>query len=337
MNDPKVLRHLKVPTGDIVIIEGTKDKRPLEVLCIGDYGKGQNIKADFLGYTEEINGVPHGELLPFEEKMVITLSTQYGCSMNCTFCDVPKVGPGVNATEEDMKLQILAALDLHPELMECQRLNVHFARMGEPTFNKDVLSVTTSLFMLQDERIKVHPVVSTMMPKRNKDLIKFLQMWCHIKNNIFEGEAGLQFSINSTDNDQREQMFSGSSLTLESIAKIVDDLPMPKGRKYTLNFALTSDSIIDAGRLRELFSPEKCMVKLTPMHITEKVAATMDVEPDWYTKYVPYQQVEADLKSEGFDVLVFIPSVEEDDGRITCGNAILSGSTPECKFTEVKA
>lgn len=27
---------------------------------------------------------------------------------------------------------------------------------------------------------------------------------------------------------------------------------------------------------------------------------------------------------KGFDVLVFIPSIEEDTSRITCGNAILS-------------
>ena len=36
----------------------------------------------------------------------------------------------------------------------------------------------------------------------------------------------------------------------------------------------------------------------------------------------------------GFDVLIFVPSSDEDGGRITCGNAILSGSHPECKYSE---
>jgi 23S rRNA (adenine2503-C2)-methyltransferase len=30
------------------------------------------------------------------------------------------------------------------------------------------------------------------------------------------------------------------------------------------------------------------------------------------------------LKQAGYDVIVFIPSKEEDESRITCGNAILS-------------
>ena len=54
-----------------------------------------------------------------------------------------------------------------------------------------------------------------------------------------------------------------------------------------------------------------------------------------YTDFSPYQKVESALKEEGFDVLVFVPSLEEDQGRITCGNAILSGSMPLCPFVEL--
>ena len=46
-------------------------------------------------------------------------------------------------------------------------------------------------------------------------------------------------------------------------------------------------------------------------------------------------EVEDRLKSVGFDVIVFIPSYEEDLGRITCGNAILSGSKPEVEYEEL--
>lgn len=48
----------------------------------------------------------------------------------------------------------------------------------------------------------VHPVVSTMLPKANNKLRNFLQVWCSIKNEFYNGEAGLQFSINSTDDEQ---------------------------------------------------------------------------------------------------------------------------------------
>jgi len=43
-----------------------------------------------------------------------------------------------------------------------------------------------------------------------------------------------------------------------------------------------------------------------------------------YLDYLPYRQIEKKLQAEGFDVLIFIPSIEEDNSKITCGNAILS-------------
>ena len=118
-----------MPTGNILIIE---QKGKLELLSIGDYGKEKNVKADFMGLTRKIEGVPNGDIMPLEVKWVLTLSTQYGCSMDCLFCDVPKVGRGINATYNDLKNQIEIGLQQHPEVLATKRLNVHYARMGEP-------------------------------------------------------------------------------------------------------------------------------------------------------------------------------------------------------------
>ncbi len=109
-----VCRNIKVPTGNILVVDGNKGQ--LECLSLGDYGKQQNIKADFLGISREINGVPNGEIMPLKEKWVVTISTQYGCSMGCIFCDVPKVGKGINATLDDLTGQVEAAIKLHPEV-----------------------------------------------------------------------------------------------------------------------------------------------------------------------------------------------------------------------------
>ena len=54
-----------------------------------------------------------------------------------------------------------------------------------------------------------------------------------------------------------------------------------------------------------------------------------------YTSMYPYLHIEKELKDEGFDVIVFIASEYEDLGRITCGNAILSGTQPDCPFEVV--
>lgn len=321
----EILKNVQVPTGNICIVNG--EKGLLEFVSLGDYGKQKNIKADFLGITDEINGVPHGDLLPLSEKWVITISTQYGCSMGCKFCDVPKVGPGRNATSDDMVLQIISAIKLRPEIESTKRLNIHFARMGEPTFNDNVLQVARELHDYIRPYLGnslIHPVVSTMMPSADyMHLIEFLNNWMEIKNYDYRGDAGLQLSINSTSDSERREMFSSNSLTLKEISAIGKDLDFPKGRKITLNFALANYAI-DANELSKLFDSRKFLCKLTPMHITGSCSKNNILTDNGYDSYYPYRQVEEDLKSVGFDVIVFVPSKEEDESRITCGNAILS-------------
>jgi 23S rRNA (adenine2503-C2)-methyltransferase len=311
---------IDTPTGHIAIVQGERGK--LECLSLGDYGKDVNIKCDALGLDRIPGRVRHSAILPLKEKWVITISTQYGCSMGCSFCDVPLVGPGKNATEKDMVGQVLEMIKLHPEVKTSARLNIHFARMGEPTWNPAVLDTTRWLKTHIDPEFKIHTVVSTMMPKRNEWLKTFVHTWMRLKNRLLGGEAGLQISVNSTNENERSAMFSGNAHTLEAIAKIMEGI-IPNGRKITLNFAVAGYEV-DAGRLASLFDPDWYICKLTPMHKTATaLVAGLRTSGD-YTTFVPYKETEEALKAAGFDVLVFIASKEEDESRITCGNAILA-------------
>jgi len=312
---------IEVPTGHILIIQG--EHGLLECLSLSDYGKEKNVKASFLGLENDINGVIHGEMLPLEDKWVITISSQYGCSMGCKFCDVPKVGPGRNATETDILRQFFAVMSLHPEV-KSSRINLHYARMGEPSFNHtNVIKSACKLSLwFKKTNYQFHPVVSTMMPKNNTYLRNFLYNWMQFKEDN-DGEAGLQLSINSTDREQRKNIFGGTASNLDSISSLVEFLPVSR-RKIALNFALCSDSIIDAKELKRLFSPDKFMCKITPMHETKACEVNNLHTPEGYSSFVSYKPIEEALKAEGFDVIVFVPSLEEDKGRITCGNAILS-------------
>ena len=339
----KTIKNIKVPTGNILIVEGSQGK--LEMLSLGDYGKDINIKCDALGLTREISRVEHTKLLPLSKKWVITISTQYGCSMGCSFCDVPSVGKGKNVTFEDLIKQVLTGIKLHPEITSSERLNIHFARMGEPTWNPNVLEATKWLKTHIDPEFKIHPVVSTMMPKNNEWLKTFIHTWMRIKNRLLQGEAGLQLSINSTDEALRETMFNGNACTLEQISKIMDGI-VPNGRKITLNFAIYGNEnvyeghrykgkVIDPKILLKYFNPDDYLVKLTPMHKTLAAEKNGIRTAGDYTQYLPYQETERQIKAAGYDVLVFIASKEEDLGRITCGNAILSGSLPCVPYKEI--
>lgn len=316
------MKIVKTHTGKIYV----DHRKKLEFLTVGDYGKENNIKADFLGLTKEINGVKHCKV-DLGDKWVATISTQKGCPMKCQFCDCPKFGFFGNVTRDELKYEIETILQ-NENCKKTKRFNVHFARMGEPTFNFGVLDFAEfdlkKLVFLYIQADTIHPVVSTMLPRLNKRLEDYLLRWCHIKNEVYKGEAGLQFSINSTDDVQRNEMFAKRSLSLNEISQLAKKLPPPVGRKYTLNFAVTKDTILDAEVLDGLFDKNYFIVKITPIHETHTAIENgFDVTTS-YDDYDVYRQFEQPLVKLGWDVIVFVPSKEEDSDRITCGNALIA-------------
>lgn len=335
------LQTYTLPTGKLLVDQ--YERGQLETLSIADYGKAKNIKADFLGYTKEVHGVANGDCMPLSEKWVITVSTQHGCAMDCTFCDVPNIKFTGNVSFNDLKLQLYGALAAFPNVKYTDRLNLHYARMGDPIFNEQVFEFSEWLIknkqQFQQEtgvRVEVlHPVFTTMMPNMKHTAAR-VRRWVDIKNNMFNGQAGLQMSINSTCEDQRSEMFRNKQLTLEQISSIVSTFPAPLGRKYCLNIAYSTDFIVDAEKLSRLFDPEYWMVKITPIHNNEACTANNIETMDGYVSYAPYRPVEEKLKAAGFDVLVFIPSSDEEDGIVTCGNAILGGSIIKSDVSVVK-
>lgn len=309
-------------TGKIV----TDTDLTLEYLYVGDYGKENNIKASFLGYDKRIDKVEH-KPVDITDKLVVTVSSQKGCPMNCNFCDCPKLGFKGNATLPELITEIMSGVALSG-IKHGQRLNVHYARMGEPTFNPNVITSAEFIAqMLMSENSDVtfdtyHPVVSTMMPKSNKNLKEFLHKWV-TTGFVYGGEDGfgLQFSINTLDENDRNEMFRNRSLSLQEISNIIKELPYPKKRKYTLNFAVTSKSNLDVDLMNKYFDKEKCIVKMTPIHETvEAVDEGYEIVHDFDV----YEQFEQPLVNDGWDVIVFVPSKEEDEDRITCGNSLIA-------------
>lgn len=315
-----IIKRIPVPTGDILIVGGSRGK--LEMLSIGDYGKDVNLKADFLGLKRRPDKVRHTKMLPLEEKWVITISTQYGCSIGCTFCDVPTVGPGRNASASDLIDQVLTGIELHPDVKTTKRLNIHFARMGEPTFNPAVLEASYWFKKHLDRAFRVHPVVSTMMPKDNPWLESFIHNWMRIKDKVYGGNAGLQLSINSTNKLERGEMFNGKACSFAEIKSIMRWVKV-RGRRITLNFAVAGYEI-DPHLLKRYFSPSRYVIKLTPMHKTTSCRESGVFTDGDYTTYEPYEEIEESLRKVGYNVLVFIASEEEDVSKITCGNAVLA-------------
>lgn len=305
---------IDVPTGHIMVMGGARGR--VETVSMGDYGKDVNLNKD-------IRVEDHYPLLPLTDKWVVTISTQYGCSMGCQFCDVPRVGKGTNCSLGDLQGQVLHALKLFPEVTYSNRLNIHYARMGEPTFNPHVLDHAKWMKDHIDPEYNVHPVLTTMLPRNNEWLKVMLHAWMRIKNRVYNGNAGLQLSINSTNEEERSRIFSKNSVTLLEASRLVEGM-VPVGRKIVLNFPVCEWEI-DATKLIQYFDPERFIVKLTPMHKTATSDKFGHKTLGDYVSPEPYKIIERELRSEGYEVLVFIASEDEDHGMITCGNALLAG------------
>lgn len=63
------------------------------------------------------------------------------------------------------------------------------------------------------------------------------------------------------------------------------------------------------------------IVKITPIHETVEA---VDEGYEIVTNFDVYERFEQPLVNDGWDVIVFVPSKEEDEDRITCGNSLIA-------------
>ena len=64
----------------------------------------------------------------------------------------------------------------------------------------------------------------------------------------------------------------------------------------------------------------------TPIHNNNACTENGITTVGGYSSFTPYAELEQGLIDAGFDVLVFVPSMDEENGLVTCGNAVLGGS-----------
>jgi 23S rRNA (adenine2503-C2)-methyltransferase len=143
-----------------------------------------------------------------------------------------------------------------------------------------------------------------------------------IKRRLYQnGHFQLQFSINSTDEKVRDIIMPVRKWNFEKISEFGQRWFESGDRKVVLNFALAHDIPVDPGVIKEYFSPDCFMVKLTP------------VNPTWNAKKNGYNTVICSsnpdgashlvraLQHFGFDCVVSIGDEREIEIGSNCGQA----------------
>lgn len=255
--------------------------------------------------------------LPRTEKMVIVVSTQLGCPVGCPMCDAGTAYDG-NLTAREIIAQIELVLEqwAAPEAGSCRKLKVQFARMGEPAFNPAVLDAIEWLGK-ESGLPGCMPCVATTAPAGAE---AWLERLVTMRDRWFgDGRFQIQLSVQSTSEAQRDRMIPVRKLTMPQLAAFARKTTRATDRKVTLNFAMADGVELSPARLAEVFDPEVCLVKLTPLNPTaqSRLNGLSTVFDAGHRDRV--DDLVADIRSRGFDCVVSTGLAEEVELSTSCG------------------
>jgi len=281
-------------------------KEELAIVYIGETSKGSWVE-----FVESLQPP-----IPREEKWVLIVSTMDGCPVQCAFCDA---GGSYrrNLTAEEILDQIDYMISKrYSSVVDVKKFKIQFARIGEPALNPSVLEALESLPQRYNAP-GLLPSISTIGPAGSNT---FFEKLYAIKERLYRGRFQLQFSIHSTDKVQRDSLIPVKKWSLEQIADYGSLFCGPEDRKITLNFALSTESIVDQNVISETFDPEKFLVKVTPVNPTYRSheKEMRSAVEDNGTLTVHSSLVEG-LREKGFDVIVSVGEPEENKIGSNCG------------------
>ncbi len=257
---------------------------------------------------------------PAREKWVVILSSQKGCPVRCRFCDAAFYFKGNLSLDELLdQLEVVIAPHKHGDDCFCsKKVKLHFARMGEPALNPAVLEMLEKIPFIYPG-VNFIPTIATVAPSGSERWFKELT---GIKNRYYRnGRFQLQFSVNSTDQEYRNELMPVKKWSFEQIRDFGREYFCYGDRKITLNFALAVDTPFQASEILAHFDPEIFLVKITPVNPTASAArAKMVSALNFDGSCSPGLRAELKkLEEAGFEVIISIGSLEEIGVGSNCG------------------
>jgi len=297
-------------------IVASAGKDEVAVVYIGELSNGKLVE-----FVESVQP-PH----PREEKWVLLVSTMFGCPIGCLMCDAGGYYEGKPTKEEIFEqIDFLVRKRYPSENIPSRQLKIQFARMGEPALNPCILQVLDEL----PERYHapgLMPSISTIAPHGRE---AFFDGLLDIKREKYSGgHFQFQFSIHTTNEDLRDQIVPVRKWDFEKMAEYGERYYEKGDRKITLNFALAQGMPVDPNVLLRHFTPEKFLIKVTPLNPTYRAVENQ------LSSYINIQKVDENseencryeiiqnLENAGYQVIVSIGVTEENLIGSNCGQYI---------------
>lgn len=258
--------------------------------------------------------------LPIEKKWVLVLSVMHGCPVRCLMCDAGQQFGG-NLSKEEILAQVAHVVSRRfpDKRIPTEKFKIQFTRMGEPAYNNAVLDVLEALPQIYNAPGLI-PSVSTIAPEGRDN---FFESLLEIKNRYYKrGKFQMQFSIHTTDFEKRDKLIPIKKWSFEKIASYGEGFFEAGDRKITLNFALMKDYPVKPQTIAEYFDPEKFLVKITPLNPTNKAIDNNLVSALNPENENSIDSLVKDFRSLGFDVIVSIGELEENQIGSNCGQFV---------------
>ncbi len=279
----------------------------------------ENIAKVYIGKTSRGNIVEFVESVPthrIKDKWVVIVSSLNGCPVGCKMCDAGFFYKGkLNHEEIIEQIQYTIKKRFRETTPQTKKFKIQFARVGEPSFNPAVLTVLESIAEMYPN---VYPSLSTVAPQ---GVNKFFEKLLEIKKREYPHKFQLQFSIHTTDSVQRDFLIPIKKWNFKEIAIYGEKFYDEKGLKITLNFALAQENKVNADIVKEYFSSEFFLIKITPINPTLNAAINGIHNDIDLTSGLPkrHRKFVEKLKNYGYDVIVSIGDTRENEIGSNCG------------------
>jgi len=255
--------------------------------------------------------------VPRESKTVLIVSTLKGCPVGCPICDAGGDYRGKLTAEEILaQVEYLIRRRWPDGRCPVPKLKVQLARMGDPALNDAVLDALEELPRRLDAP-GLMPSFSTVAPHGRDG---FMERLADVKARLYGGgRFQMQFSVHTTDEEARRTLVPIRTWSLARMAEYGDDFFASGDRKITLNFAAVKGYPVDPEALAPLFSPERFLVKLTPINPTHASAASGLAGAIDPAAPETARRMAEGFERLGYDTIVSIGELEENDIGSNCG------------------
>ncbi|MCB9262313.1 MAG: 23S rRNA (adenine(2503)-C(2))-methyltransferase RlmN [Flavobacteriales bacterium] len=253
-----------------------------------------------IGFRLHDGFMVEGVLIPSKKRMTACVSSQVGCSLNCTFCATGYLKRERNLTHYEIFDQVAIINELAQENYQIPLSNIVFMGMGEPLLNySEVMNgieliTSPDAMAMSPSRITLSTAGITKMIKKMADE---------------EVRFNLALSLHAATNEKRSKIMPiNESNTLEDLVEALNYFYDKTGSRITLEYCVineVNDTPEDAQELANFAKQITCKINLIEYNAISMAdyKSSSGNRTDRFVKHLENQHLIVNLRrSRGKDI-----------------------------------